>query len=551
MWRYRINTFYTGNSGAYGSILFGGNFSGDPGADFFLGYPEATGIGVSSGATWHQMSWTFAGYGQDDWRITPSLTLNLGVRYEAHTPWVELNNHQDNVNLITGQIEYAGVDGNSRALYNSVYGLPDIQPRIGFAWSPESLKNRTVLRGAYTMSSYLEGTGTNLRLPRNPPFTPPEVTATYTSPTYMTQEGPGGSVPGNPFAGAIMYVWAPTVQPALTQQWNLTTQTTVTPTTTAQIGYVGERSIHLMVPTPYSQEQLVNGVVEPGVYFQGNPTLLSEISTVSGTASTGYMTYNSLQAVLQKRMSNGLEGQVAYTWSHCLTNNSGYYGTWGSATQATPASPYYQNLYDPRADYASCYYNAGNILSAYATYDLPFGRGKEFASNVNRAVNGVIGNWQASTIVSMHTGFPLAVYNSTDNSGTGSRGARPDCLNPHSLGRQSSISNGVFQGYQWLDPSGFASPANGTFGDCPAQGPVDGPGFADTDLGLMKDFHITESRYIQFRSDFLNAFNNVQLGHPSVTYTCAPGTSCGSPGFGLINTSQPARNIQFALKFYY
>ena len=78
----------------------------------------------------------------DDWRITPTLTLNLGLRYEASTPWVELNNRQDNLNLVTGAIEYAGVDGNSRSLYNSVYGLPDFQPRVGFAWSPAWLKAR-------------------------------------------------------------------------------------------------------------------------------------------------------------------------------------------------------------------------------------------------------------------------------------------------------------------------------------------------------------------------------------------------------------------------
>ncbi len=118
-----------------------------------------------------------AGYGQDDWHITPTLTLNLGLRYEAHTPWVELNNRQSNLDLTTGALELAGQNGNSRALYNSVYGLPAIQPRIGFAWSPAAMNGKTVLRGAYTISSYLEGTGTNLRLPRNPPFTPPEVAA--------------------------------------------------------------------------------------------------------------------------------------------------------------------------------------------------------------------------------------------------------------------------------------------------------------------------------------------------------------------------------------
>ena len=225
MWRFRLNTFYSGNSGEYGSILFGGSFSGDPSSDFYTGYPVATGKGVSTGGTWHQFSWRYAGYGQDDWRITPTLTLNLGLRYEASTPWVELNNRQDNLNLVTGALEYAGVDGNSRALYNSVYGLPDFQPRVGFAWSPAFWAGKTVLRGAYTISSYLEGTGTNLRLPRNPPFTPTEVTASYTVPTVQTQSGPGGAVPGDPFAGAVMYVWAPKVQPAMDQQWNLTMQT--------------------------------------------------------------------------------------------------------------------------------------------------------------------------------------------------------------------------------------------------------------------------------------------------------------------------------------
>jgi hypothetical protein len=545
MWRFRVNTFYSGNSGEYGSILFGGAFSGDPGADFFLGYPGATGKGVSSGGTWHQFSWTYAGYAQDDWRVTQDLTLNLGMRYQAYTPWVELNNRQDNLDLTSGKLLYAGVDGNSRSLYKSVYGWPAFEPRFGFAYSPEAMRHKMVVRGAFTISSYLEGTGTNLRLPRNPPFTPTEVTATYNSPTYKTEQGPGGSVPGDPFAGAVMYVWDKTVQPAMAQQWNLTVQEAFTPSTTLQAGYVGQHGTHLMVPTPFAQKKLVNGQVVPGDYFQGNPALLADISTVSGTASSGYMHYDALQSVLQQRLAHGLEGQVAYTWSHCLTNNSGYYGTWGSATQATPASPYYQNLYDPAGDYASCYYNSKHILSTYATYDLPIGRGKKFGSNMNRAVDGVVGGWQASTIINVHSGFPLAVYNATDTSGTGSRGPRPNCGTQQVFGRHPAIgSGGEFQGYTWMSASGFSEPAPGTFGNCPAQGPVVGPGYANTDLGVSKNFHFTEATYLQFRGDFLNAFNNVQLGHPNTNFP-------SSGAFGLINTSQPARNIQFALKVYY
>lgn len=541
MWRFRLNTFYSGNSGEYGSILFGGAFTGDPSSDFFTGYPGATGKGVSTGGTWHQLSTRFAGYGQDDWRIAPTLTLNLGLRYEVSTPWVELNNRQDNLNLVTGAIEYAGQDGNSRALYNSVYGLPAIQPRVGFAWSPAFWQGKTVLRGAYTISSYLEGTGTNLRLPRNPPFTPTEVSATYSTPTVQTQSGPGGAVAKDPFAGAILYVWDKKIYPEMNQQWNLTVQSEASATTTFQLGYVGEHGTHLIVPTPYSQKTLTDGVVTPGLYFQGNPALLADISTVSGTASTGFATYHALQAVLQKRISNGLEGQVAYTWSHCMTNNSGYYGSWGTATGATPAQPYYQNLYDPHADYASCYFDSKNILAAYATYDLPIGKGKMIGKNMNSVVNAVVGGWQASTIISAHSGFPLAVYYFvSDPSGTGSRGDRPDC-DPSQMRNFGRLR--VSQGYQELSPNGYSAPATGTFGNCPAQGPQDGLGYVDTDLGVLKNIHITEQKYFQFRSDFLNAFNNVQAGHPDTGY--------GDSTFGLVTTSQPARNIQFALKFYF
>jgi Carboxypeptidase regulatory-like domain len=549
MWRYRVNTGYTGNTGQYGSILFGPSFTnakdfvGDPGADFFLGYPEARGIGVSTSFVWHQFSWLFSGYGQDDWHVTPNLTLNMGLRYEAHTPWVELNNRQSNLDLITGALELAGQNGNSRALYNSVYGLPAIQPRFGFAYSPEAMHGKTVIRGAYSISSYLEGTGTNLRLPRNPPFTPPEVGAVYTTPTVQTQAGPGGAVPGDPFAGATMYVWDKTVQPALDQEWNLTLQQQVSPTMTFQVGYVAQKADHLMVPMPYLQKQLVNGVATTPFYFNNNPALINDLGQVSGTASVGYMNYNSLQAVLEKRLSHGLAGQVAYTWSHCLTNNSGYYGTWGAGAGSTTASPYFQNLYNPSADYASCYYNSNNIVSAYATYDLPVGRGKQFGANMNSVVNQVVGGWQASTIVSTHAGFPLAVYGSGDFSGTGSRGPRPNCGVQQKFGRSQPAEN--FNGFVWMSPSGFSDPAPGTFGNCPAQGPVDGPGYFDADIGLMKNFHFTEGAYLQFRADFLNAFNNVNLG---MTNT---GFSTTSTTFGDVSTSQPARNIQFALKMYF
>jgi len=588
-WRDRVNTFYTGNNGALGSINFSGIFTssapaasgtgGYGGADFYLGQPINYGRGVSGGE-WGQRASVFGAYIQDDWRATSNLTLNLGVRYEAHTPWVEEHDHQVNFDLMTGQVLAPNCSivnlgtapttckQSSRGLYNGTYGGRAFQPRIGFAWTPAALGGKTVVRSAFTVSSYMEGTGTNLRLAQNPPFTAAETFVNYNglaTPTTTTDEGlkPVGA-PSDPFAGSLVRVWDPKVQPALTQQWNLTIQQQFGNTGTLQVGYVGQHGTHLMVPMPYLQKQFLKGTsclipgsnppafqtcTAPSVFFSGNPTFQSDISQISGTASVGEMKYNALQAVFQKRYTSGLEYQVAYTFSKCMTDNSGYYGTWGSS-QGVPANPYYQNLYNPGADYAPCYFDSKHILSAYAVYDIPFGHGKKFGHDVNGVVNAVAGGWSIASVITGHTGFPLALYNFTnDPSNTGSRGARPDC-GPGAgrvFGRKNAYdaSTGAYIGYQWFDPTPYTLPSNAEgFGNCPAQGPVRGPGYADVDLSLQKNFPVTERVKLQFRADFLNAFNRVNLN----TDCC---TTAVGPGMGILSSSQPPRNIQFALKLYY
>jgi hypothetical protein len=568
--RYLINVFYSGNGGELGVLLYGlgpgGNYSGngatntgDPAADWALGLPEDVGRGTSSGG-WYQRDSLFAVYIQDDWRATDKLTLNLGLRYEARTPWTEKSNRQVAVNIQTGALEYpgdqtivgVGTNGFSDGLYKTVYGWPDFQPRFGFAWSP--LGDKTVVRGAFTISSYLEGTGTNLRLTQNPPFTPPQVEASNVATgttAFTTETGFSAAAPpsGNPFIGATMLTWDPTVQPAIAQQWNLSVQQEIANNTTFQIGYVGQHTTHLMVPEWLKQGDLqsngtitypfVGGQNAPGVAGStvSSPTFgPNGFGNVKDTASNGNMNYNALQVVLQKRYSQGLEAQVSYTFQKCMTNNDGYYGTWGSTTQAAPAANYWQNLYDPNSDYARCYWDTTHVISAYAVYELPFGRGKRFGHDIPTAVDAVAGGWSINPIVSWHTGFPIALYG-PDNSGTGSPSPRPDCIGPVHYPKTTSAA-----GMLWFDPGAFAAPAAGTFGNCPAQGPVIGPGYMDADVSLQKNFLIRENMKIQFRADFLNAFNNVNLA--------APAHSLGT-GMGLTTASQDAREMQFALKLYF
>ena len=564
--RYNINVFYSGNAGELGAILFGGGpggtysgngatGTGDPAADWALGLPGDVGRGTSSGG-WRQRDWLFAGFAQDDWRITDRLTLNLGLRYEARTPWTELNNHQVSVNMQTGALEFVGntpvptgvvgSNGFSRGLYDSVYGLPDFQPRFGFAWSPGLWDGKTVIRGAFTISSYLEGTGTNLRLTQNPPFTPPQVEASNvaTGAGYSTETGFATAAPpaGNPFIGATMLTWGSKAQPSIADQWNLSIQRELARNTTFQIGYVGQRTTHLMVPEWLSQGLLgANGTVTYPLIGGKNPLGgfgPNRFGNVKDTASVGNMNYNALQVVLDKRAGNGLQTQVSYTFEKCMTNDDGYYGTWGSTTQAGPSGNYWQNLYNPNGDYARCYWDSTHVLSAYAVYELPIGRGKQLGRDLPAAVNAVVGNWSINPIISWHSGFPLSMYGSGDFSGTGTPETRPDCIGAVQYPKTVSEA-----GIQWFSPSAFANPAKGSFGSCPAQGPAIGPGYADADISLQKNFPITENMRVQFRADFLNAFN-----HPNFA---VPNDSFGSSTFGVSSSTQDARQLQFALKFYF
>jgi hypothetical protein len=561
-----VKTFYPGNNGELGLMDFDGRFTsntigsagsgtGDGGADFLLGLPYQIGRGVSTGVTWRQTNNVIGLYVSDTWKVNEHLTVNLGLRYQAFTPWVETNDQQSNYNMATGAVELANQNGASRSLYNSFYGGRDFEPRIGFAWTP--LGNRTVIRGAFTISSYLEGTGTNLRLPQNPPFTPAQINFTYNNaalPSSNTTDGipptpPSGSCANySCFAGAILNLWDPNVQPALDDQWNLAIQHQFWGDTTFQIGYVGQRATHLMVPFSYTQRELLPNsacgtppCTAPSPFFDKNPTFYNTLSTkTGGTQSNGNMMYNSLQAVLQKTMGRGLQYQVSYTYSKCMSDSTGYYGAWSNALSG---SAYWQNIYDSKSEWAPCYYDATNILSAYAVYELPFGRGKALASDANKVVNAIIGGWAVSPIVTFRTGFPMPVSGASDESGTFSRGARANCNGLPKITGETPIA-GTTGGFQWFTNNGnFTNPGVGSFGTCAVQlGGLRGPHYTDVDLSIHKDFQITERFKVQFRTDFINAFNHVQAN--------APNMGLGST-MGQVTSAQPPRNIQLALKLYY
>ena len=545
--RQRVNTFYSGNNGLAGTFTFDGQYSGRGESDFMLGLSSFIGTGTNGG-TWGQRANIFAAFFQDDWRLGTNVVLNLGLRYEIHTPWVEVRNRQTNFGLISGVVEQPGQNGNSRALYNTYKGIGNWQPRVGVAWTPGG--GKTVIRAAYTLSQYLEGTGTNLRLTINPPFST-EHSADYTNLSYpsttldqgytpitaassCTQAGLLAASPAC-FKGVTLRVWDPNVRPAMSNQWNFSVQREFGSSTTAQVSYVGQRSTHLMVPSPYFQSQLLSdGTITASPYLSGNPGIKSQIGQISGTASDGNQSYNALQIVVQKRLSQGLSFQGNYTWSKCLTNSIGYYGSSG---QSAPASAYWQNIYNSRAEWGPCFFDVTNNFSGYVTYDLPFGRNRKYGKNWNRALDAIAGGWQVNGLAGFHGGFPLTI-NATDASGTKSRGPRANCIAPANVFGTRNVPATLGGGYQWFSPASYAQPTSG-FGTC-GVGTVRGPGLNTVDLSASKTFNFTERYNLEVRGEFLNVSNTPILN--------APTRSIGS-NLGVVNSSQGPRNIQLGMKF--
>jgi Carboxypeptidase regulatory-like domain/TonB dependent receptor len=543
--RQQINAFYAGNNGRNGFIDFSGRFTAanaiSPAgkqvgeADFVLGLPDQFGRGLSNG-TWGQRATIWGFYFQDDWRVTNSLTLNLGLRWEYHTPLIEVKDRQANFGLFSGQLELAGQNGNSRALYNPY--KKDFQPRLGFAYTPNILSKRMVVRGAYTISSFMEGTGTNLRLPLNPPLAA-ETTTLYNTPSDILpkttlDQGLFGLNNPDPFHNATIRLWDPNVRPAEVQQWNLTTEFQLPSSNVLSVGYVGQHGTHLVVAMPYLQKQIVNGQLIASPYLGGNPALQADISQISGTCSCANQKYNSLQASLHKRFSMGLEYQLSYTWSKGMSDSIGYYGEGG---QAGSQSPYMQNLYDRRDEWGPTYFDVTQNFTGSFVYQLPFGQKRKFGSNWNRAVDGVLGGWQMGGILSAHTGFPLTIKMSGDPSGTGARSFRANVIgtpnDPHQIG----------PGVLFLDPSAYSAPTAGTFGNA-GIGPVRGPGMKRLDFSLHKQFNITEKKYFELRAETFNLFNTPIFSSPaSQTIT--------SSLFGQIRSSQGERNVELAAKFYF
>ena len=243
-------------------------------------------------------------FAQDDFRVRNNLTLNLGLSWEYTSPLVEKDDRQINIDLNTGQILQAGKNGASRALYDAYYG--GFEPRVGFAWTPS---DKWAVRGAFGIVQYMEGTGKNLRLPATRRTSPrARATSTPRRAPARPRAAFADVVAADGGPSTLYRIFAPDLRPQFTKQWNVFVERKVTDSLSAQVGYVGSRSSHMVVPFDFNQPN--PGVGDPSTWAplqERRPLypLNPNIGTTSGTNSIGVGAYDGLQVSLRERAKGG------------------------------------------------------------------------------------------------------------------------------------------------------------------------------------------------------------------------------------------------------
>jgi hypothetical protein len=523
--------FFAGNNGLLGSFDYGGAFTGFAFSDFLLDQVGSKGRGSGS-EPWTHLHDRIAVFVQDDFKLTPTLTLNLGLRWAYTQPLVEKDNRQSNFSLTTGQQTLAQ-DGDieSRALYPPFYR--GFEPRYGFAWRPGE---RWVLRGGFGITQYMEGAGANLRLPMNPPFFfESDVAHDQTTGAGSLATGFADVVPLDKPSGQVRAV-DPRIRPQLTQQWNVFTEYLVTSSMSANVGYVGHRAKFLVTPVEGNQPR--PGVGDPSTWaplqqrrpLYATAPLLTNIST---TASRGKSNYNALQVSLRQRSWHGLEYLASYTFGKTLSNNLGYYGSGFTANEG----PYWMNAYQPEWNYGPAFFDVRHNFVLSANYELPFGRGRKWGTGWSRLSNALGGGWNLSGIFQVRSGFPITVVDGRGSSLQAVRGGeRPNCVGDPKPADQSID--------RWLDISAFARAPLGTWGNC-GVGIARAPGYRNIDLALSKRFDVGGERYLEFRAEAFNVTNTPSFGPPW-------NDIADVDVFGrVLSTTSLPRNVELVVKFFF
>jgi hypothetical protein len=555
-----------------------GNFSG---AGVAPGSPEADLLlGISGGAI-HDQTYDGAITGrrwkiikpfvEDDWRILPSLTLNLGLAWNLTTPTTEIHNRFANYIPSTGQLLIAGQNGVSRSAgVNMFWGA--YEPRLGLAWKVLG-SEKTVLRAGFGISHDSSWNQGAQGLWQNPPNLGETdqfagVGCAFATSYCATKLGqtPSGTFflstgftpPTTPLTvanfGGTFYFQPTNFQPGRVHQFNVNVERQLPANILLTAAYAGAVGGHLLVTgndlnvdSPSACGTVSNYTLGclPGGAPYTYPYPTANFNAILLFGDVGKSHYNSLQVKAEtKSPTHGLYALVAYTESR--TYDNGLSDGLGSELSAPYFPlPNWQNL-----DWSLSQINLDHSLTASLIYNLPFGRGKMLAGNGNALTDAIIGDWQVTLIERISSGFPVPLIDSNNQSGAGFNAGgnsnnfnRPDQIpgcNTHAANHSQ---------YRYINAACFAVPAVGELGNA-ARVPVSGPDFVNSDASLIKQFRLPREMGLNFRAEFFNLLNHPQYGSPigDINFN-SPAAGQVSSSFGQVNsTVNNPRLIQLALR---
>jgi Carboxypeptidase regulatory-like domain/TonB dependent receptor len=489
-------------------------------ADMLLGDPSTSVI--STLTYFGNRQKTYGAFVQDDYRLSSSLTLNLGLRYDYTTPITEAHNRQSNFDFATGQLVVAGKNGASDGLVTT--DKADFAPRLGLAYSPFKSRKTVVRAGYGRFFSYQEiRTGDPLQLGYNLPFFfEPSFVSDGITPILTVSGGfPSLNLNQAKFAGVTSNdsrLHAP-----VTDEWNFNIQQQLPSDLLVEVAYVGAKGTHLQVLVDHNQDPTPG----PGDVQSRRP--YPQYGPFTSIENHGNSSYHSLQLKVEKRLSHGLMFLSAFTYSKSINDQP----------EICCNSPWPQNSYNLTSEKGLSDFDQRLRWVSSFDYELPLGRGKTYLNN-NRAADLVLGGWHVGGIFTLRSGFPFSPLMGYDPSNTGSNG----------LLRTDRTANGNFSPGKrtpdlWFDINAFPVPNGYAFGNA-GKNILDGPGGITSDISIRKLFLITERTNLEFRSEFFNAFNHAVFAQPDNYITDGPGAA------GVItSTVIPQRQIQFALKLHF
>lgn len=514
---YYVSNFFL-NPVARGEFVFTGQFSGTPLSDLLLGLPAEAVRGLGN-STFQFVGKQQAYFAQDDWRVSPRVTLTAGLRYEYDAPIYEKQNRIANFDPITGSVVLAGVNGESRATYNPD---PDnFAPRLGLAYDVKG-DGKWVMRMGYGDFYEIPVNNSQLGLRLNPPFFTAGIAfgngSTVTLNNAFTTLA---SLPPN------FGTFEQDFENGLVQEFNLDVQHQLTPNLVLDVGYVGTRASNLLQTIDINQPEPGPGAVQPRRPFP-------QFGQMSSAYSTAQSWYNGLEVRLDKRFSQGLQFLGAYTFSRAIDTSSAEFGNNSDANQP-------QDNHNLAAERGLSDFDIRHRFVLSSVYQLPFGPGRHFLNSAHGATAEILGGWQVQGIATVESGQPFTPLLATDNSNTGEFLDRPNVVgNPYAPGPGCPQARTP---QCWVNPAAFAVPAPFTFGNA-GRDILIGPPLRDVDLSLLKDTSLGEARKLQFRAEMFNIANHPNFMNPL-------NRTFPSPLFAVVSAAGPSRQIQFGLRFIY